>query len=108
MDANSAEGIAARGRLTEEKEHLLGLLENLEKEFADDGGIRASADIGARTTSAEANFGVREGLEHQLAEVNAALERLDNGTYGIDEDTGKPINPARLEAEPTARTDVHP
>ena len=39
-------------------------------------------------------------------EVEAALQRVEDGTYGIDEHTGEPINPARLEAIPTARTNV--
>ena len=43
-----------------------------------------------------------------VAEIQAAIGRIENGTYGIDEETGEPIDPARLEAQPTARTNVHP
>lgn len=35
-----------------------------------------------------------------LAQVNAALDRLDRGAYGICERCGQPINPRRLEALP--------
>lgn len=42
----------------------------------------------------------------QLAEVEAALERLDAGTYGTCERCGQPIARARLEARPAARTCV--
>lgn len=35
--------------------------------------------------------------------VNAALERLEDGTYFTDEVTGQPIDPAVLAARPTAR-----
>jgi RNA polymerase-binding transcription factor DksA len=38
-----------------------------------------------------------------IFEVLAALRRLERGTYGICEITGKPIEPARLEALPWAR-----
>jgi len=38
-----------------------------------------------------------------LAEIDAALERMDAGTYGICEDTGEPIPLARLRAIPWAR-----
>ena len=38
-------------------------------------------------------------LEHQ---IEAALQRLDGGTYGVCERCGKPINPRRLEALPYA------
>ncbi|KQT94684.1 hypothetical protein ASG49_07600 [Marmoricola sp. Leaf446] len=41
--------------------------------------------------------------EHHLAEVDAAVARLDAGAYGRCEVCGGPIAPARLEARPTAR-----
>jgi DnaK suppressor protein len=47
----------------------------------------------------------RQAREH-LAEVDAALARLEAGTYGICERCGRPIEAARLEARPTARTHV--
>jgi RNA polymerase-binding transcription factor DksA len=39
----------------------------------------------------------------ELAEVEAALQRIDAGTYGICEATGLPIAPARLRAIPWTR-----
>jgi RNA polymerase-binding protein DksA len=39
-----------------------------------------------------------------LAEVDAAVERLDAGTYGVCEVCGAPIGEGRLEARPVART----
>ena len=42
----------------------------------------------------------------QLGEVEAALQRVAEGTYGTCEVCGRPIDPARLEARPTARTCV--
>jgi len=47
----------------------------------------------------------RQAEEH-LAEVDAALARLEAGTYGRCERCGRPIEDARLEARPTARTHV--
>ena len=43
-------------------------------------------------------------VKGHLAEVEAALERLAAGTYGICERCGQPIGQARLEARPAART----
>lgn len=106
MDPDSAEANQARSRLTAEREGLEGLLRELDDSYRDDGGISPSGDAAADTTQADASFGVRNSLTHQLGEVAAALERVDEGTYGIDEVTGQPIEPARLEAEPTARTNV--
>jgi len=45
---------------------------------------------------------VRATRDH-LAEVEAALARLDAGEYGTCERCGQPIAAARLEARPTAR-----
>ena len=39
----------------------------------------------------------------QLAEVEAALERLRLGTYGVCAETGEPIDPERLRAIPWTR-----
>jgi phage/conjugal plasmid C-4 type zinc finger TraR family protein len=40
---------------------------------------------------------------HELAEVEAAIARMADGTYGECSDCGMPIPAARLEAYPTAR-----
>jgi RNA polymerase-binding transcription factor len=42
-------------------------------------------------------------LQESLDEVEAALERLQQGNYGLCEVCGKPIGVARLEAMPAAR-----
>ena len=39
-----------------------------------------------------------------LAEIDAAITRLDVGTYGVCEGCGQPIGVARLRARPVART----
>ncbi|MCE2861011.1 MAG: hypothetical protein RIR76_2240 [Verrucomicrobiota bacterium] len=41
--------------------------------------------------------------EHELADVDAALRRIDAGTYGICEATSEPITAARLRAIPWTR-----
>ncbi len=52
----------------------------------------------------EANTALVKELEIQLKDINSALERIDNGTYGICEISKKPIEIERLEANPSART----
>ena len=39
----------------------------------------------------------------QLREIDAALKRIDEGSYGDCERCERPINPRRLDADPTAR-----
>ena len=41
-----------------------------------------------------------------LQAVQAALGRMENGTYGLDQRTGDPIPFERLQALPTARTAI--
>ncbi len=47
---------------------------------------------------------ILQQLEKQLGDVDAALEQIQKGTYGLCEVCGKPIEVARLEASPSART----
>ncbi|KQV65947.1 DNA-binding protein [Nocardioides sp. Root122] len=43
-------------------------------------------------------------VRHHVAEVEAALERVEDGTYGVCEQCGGPIAEARLEALPATRS----
>ena len=45
-------------------------------------------------------------LEEKLGEVNAALNRIEKGKYGICEICGEKINEERMEANPSAATCV--
>ncbi len=46
---------------------------------------------------------LEHSLELKLKDVNSALEKMENGTYGICEGCGKPIDEERLLACPEAR-----
>lgn len=48
-----------------------------------------------------------EKLEAERKEINAALNRIALGTYGICEKTGEPIPVERLRVNPSARTVVN-
>jgi RNA polymerase-binding transcription factor DksA len=108
----------ARQRLESERERVNGLISSLRDEMGNstDPDSRSElasydqhpADQGSETFEREKDLSILEGLESELAEIEAALQRIDEGTYGVDEVTGEPIDPDRLEAVPTARTNVHP
>ncbi|CNF65692.1 General stress protein 16O [Mycobacterium tuberculosis] len=51
----------------------------------------------------EAVMARRGTLQTNLEEIDAALLRLDEGTYGLCEDCGKPVPEGRLEIIPYAR-----
>ena len=64
------------------------------------------ADLASETFEREKDLSILEGLESDLAEIEAALQRIDEGTWGTDEETGEAIDPARLDAYPAARTNI--
>ena len=48
----------------------------------------------------------RDRQRKLIAKIDAALARLDDGTYGYCEETGEPINLMRLDARPVATLSV--
>lgn len=50
------------------------------------------------------NIPLVETLETRLKDVLNALQKIEKGTYGLDEKTNEPISLARLRANPAART----
>jgi DnaK suppressor protein len=61
------------------------------------------AEQATETLERELDLGVLQSVESELVDVQAALQRLDAGTYGICEVCGEPIAEGRLEAMPAAR-----
>jgi DnaK suppressor protein len=51
----------------------------------------------------ELDEGLEENAEHLIEEIDAALERIENGTYGTCSACGRPIGEERLAALPYAR-----
>ncbi len=100
-----------RRRLAEERSTTLARLASLTADH--DAVVAASLDTNADdehdpegTTIAfeRSQIGslVRQ-VRHHLAEVDAALARVDAGTYGACDRCGAPIGAARLDALPAAR-----
>lgn len=52
------------------------------------------------------NKALSDRLELRLKEVNDALKRIDNGTYGVCEVCKNPVSLERLKANPAAKTDI--
>jgi RNA polymerase-binding protein DksA len=64
------------------------------------------ADMGTDNYEQEFTLGLVETERKLLREINHALAKIQNGTYGICEGTGKPITKARLEVQPWARYSI--
>src|SRR4051812_41374588 len=103
-----------RRRLEAERAETLARLANLTDDYA--GVVAASRDTnaddehdpeGATIAFERSQIGalVRQARMH-LTEVDAAVERLESGAYGVCERCGTSIEAGRLEARPVARTCV--
>ena len=91
------------GRTRENIERLSG---RLSEDTTDPNYNQNYGDTGMRTQDAER---VAELLEHEkifLTELEQAISRIENGTYGICEVSGQPISKKRLAAKPTATTTI--
>jgi len=68
-------------------------------EIAFDQNFADSSQVTAERGEVEALAG---SLRESLVDVEAALVKLDDGTYGVCAECGQAISPARLEAKPAA------
>ncbi|CAA9541045.1 MAG: hypothetical protein AVDCRST_MAG19-1504 [uncultured Thermomicrobiales bacterium] len=64
------------------------------------------AEDGTNVTEAERLSTIGDDLREVLAQIEGAIGRLDDGTYGACQRCGKPINPERLEAFPYVAYDI--
>jgi DnaK suppressor protein len=96
-----------REALLEERRRVEAALENIHEENSDESGEETAFDnhIGDTATvtyDRELDFTLEENEERVLAEIDAALTRIEDGTYGVCTNCGKQIPEERLEARPWA------
>ncbi len=100
-----------REALVEERQRVTAAIENLHDEhpgsMAEDSGEDAVfdnhlADTATETYDRELDYTLEENSEHVLADIDAALKRIETGTYGTCTSCGKDIGEERLEARPWA------
>ncbi|KKS65458.1 MAG: Transcriptional regulator, TraR/DksA family [Parcubacteria group bacterium GW2011_GWC1_43_12] len=68
-----------------------------------DYGTQSSDEEAFEVASYESNLSMEQALEIKLAEIKAALERIEKGTYGRCENCQEEIDEKRLEAMPEAK-----
>lgn len=108
MDTNKA-----RTRLEDERDRLQKLIAEEDEGTAGDQPQNSfeeissydqhPADQGTETFEQEKALSILEQHQADLADVERALKRLDDGAYGKCEACGKDIPEERLEARPAAR-----
>lgn len=64
------------------------------------------ADRASSETDRSVELRARDRQRKLVAKIDAALRRIDDGTYGFCEETGEPINLKRLDARPIATLSI--
>lgn len=101
-----------RDLLLLKRRQLVGDLNSMEDQALRSGGGNLShmpihmADIGSDTFDQDFTLSLAENERQQLREIDGALQRIEESTYGVCQMTGKPIPKARLEAKPWAKFTV--
>ena len=101
---------AFRRRLLEERERVASAIEYLhhenpgspEHESEDVPIDNHLAETATATLDREIDYTLEENSTAVLTAIDAALERIDEGTFGTCQRCGNPIAPERLEARPWA------
>ena len=100
-----------RARLEDERRRVLDAIDNIHTENPGSLGDETEdtqfqdnhlGDVATATFDREMADTLEENSTHVLAEIDAALSRIADGSYGICERCGKPIGEERLEARPWA------
>ena len=101
-----------RGILQEERQRVLdainylheetpGSLEDETEEIVGNSDNHLG-DTATATLDREIDYSLEENSEHVLRAIDAALQRIEDGTFGTCETCGQPISEERLEAIPYA------
>jgi DnaK suppressor protein len=97
-----------RERLEGLRAELARMVEGLEEDQQDraesegDMTENDSGDMSQSLFTREMDATVEQTMEKRLDSVDRALQKIEEGTYGICDDTGEPIPRGRLEAMPEA------
>jgi RNA polymerase-binding transcription factor DksA len=98
-----------RVRLDEERDQLGAQLATIvedsfavsQSELSGDVGIDdEAADAGTATFEREKDLSIENNVRDLLQKIESALQRMDEGSYGICDICGKPIEKARVKALP--------
>lgn len=98
-----------RERLEDEMEQVRSNPNDIENAIPEDGeggSDEDTADMASALMDKEMNLSVEDEIDDMLAQVDHALTKIDEGTYGICDISGNPIPRSRLEAIPWASLTV--
>jgi RNA polymerase-binding protein DksA len=87
----------AQGALDYLHEENTGSMEDETQEIPSD---NHPGDVATITLDREIDYTLEENEERLIAEIDAALQRIEDGTFGLCSTCGNPIGEERLEAVP--------
>ncbi len=99
-------------RLLAKRREILGDVNHMEDETLRKDNTELSslpihmADMGTDNYEMEKTLGLMDSERKLVMEIDAALQRIQDGKYGICEGSGEPIGKARLKAIPWAKYSV--
>ena len=99
-----------RDALEAERRRVTAAIDNLrnenpgtvEDETGDETHDQHIGDVATAMHDREVDYTLTDNETQLLGAIDAALRRIDNGTYGVCTNCGKPISEERLEALPWA------
>ncbi|HEY2530724.1 MAG TPA: RNA polymerase-binding protein DksA [Xanthobacteraceae bacterium] len=96
-----------RAKLLDWREDILREAKETLQHLQDESQNHADlADRASSETERAIELRARDRQRKLIAKIDAALQRIDDGTYGYCEETGEPISIKRLEARPIATLSI--
>jgi DnaK suppressor protein len=71
-----------------------------------DDGVEDSGEMSELDLNRSTALELADRQTHLIEEIDAALQRIEDGTYGLCARCGKPLDEERLKAMPTAKYDA--
>jgi DnaK suppressor protein len=91
-------------KLLEAKNQILnsGVLSNYEDLHIQSDDLADEADLASNTINQQVSFSIRDREMNKLRRIDAALGRIEDGSYGYCLESGEEIEAKRLETQPWA------
>jgi DnaK suppressor protein len=92
-----ADAVHLREEIRDAEQEIVGLLRD-----GGDGAGNDQADVGSTTLERDHEMSLANNARDMLDQIERALSRIDDGTYGVCESCGQAIGKGRLQAFPRA------
>ena len=95
-----------RKKLLQTKAEILNRVKDARNDLSNEDRGGDEADQTVRVLAEAETLTFHERMRYQLIEIESALARIENGSYGVCEETDEFIEPERLKAIPWTRLSI--